>query len=165
MKLLTHRCTIACDLFNPSAVYISVVLIHRLTPSGVSPEVCPWMHGLSSKVFLRILSRLPDYFIDFILAQIVSSELWIEIKFVIPDSAPESDQRTHYTFTNLRCWIEFSMTWKVWYDLWVVSNYYLILFAKVNETVGRLYKADTDISHRLTGYLWYVSFFKILNAR
>ncbi len=56
VKLLTHRCTIACEI-NPSAVFWIKDLplphfcgpIRQLTLPGVSPAVCPWMHGLSSQ--------------------------------------------------------------------------------------------------------------------
>ena len=70
-ELLPHLCTIACDK-NPSAVFWEnfVILLHltcnkfskinniftpfcgpfrQLTLPGVSPAVCPWMHGLSSQ--------------------------------------------------------------------------------------------------------------------
>ena len=60
VKLLTHRCTIACGI-KPIGSSHFCGTIRRLTTPGVSPAVCSWMHGLSSP---EIQARLSGCFIN-----------------------------------------------------------------------------------------------------
>ena len=58
VKLLTHRCTIACANCLAIGRFHFCGTVHTLTRSGRYPAICPWMPGLSSLDYSSAIIRL-----------------------------------------------------------------------------------------------------------